>query len=34
MAVQNLKELMSIYKGISMELLMKQSDFSAVEFRL
>jgi hypothetical protein len=34
MAVQNLKELMSIYKGIPMKLLMKKSDFSAVEFRL
>jgi hypothetical protein len=28
------KELMSIYKGTSMKLLLKKSDFSAVEFRL
>ena len=34
MAVQYLKELMSIYKGTSMKLLMKKSDFSAVELRL
>jgi hypothetical protein len=34
MAVQCLKELMSIYKGTSKKLLMKTSDFSAVEFRL
>ena len=34
MAVQYLKELMSIYKGTSMKLLKKKSDFSAVEFRL
>jgi hypothetical protein len=33
-AVQYLKELKFIYKGISMKLLMKKSDFSAVEFRL
>jgi hypothetical protein len=33
MAVQYLKELMSIYKGTSMKLLMKKSDFSAVELR-
>jgi hypothetical protein len=29
-----LKEFMSIYKGTSMKLLKKKSDFSAVEFRL
>jgi hypothetical protein len=29
-----LKDLKFIYKGISMKLLMKKSDFSAVEFRL
>jgi hypothetical protein len=29
-----LKELMSIYKGTFMKLLMKKSDFSAVELRL
>jgi hypothetical protein len=34
MAVQYLKELMSIYKGTSMKLSMKKSDFSAVELRL
>jgi hypothetical protein len=34
MAVQYLKELMSIYKGTSMKFLMKKSDFSAVELRL
>ena len=34
MAVQYLQELMSIYKGTSMELLMKKSDFSAVELIL
>jgi hypothetical protein len=35
MAVQYLKEFMSIiYKGTSMKLLKKKSDFSAVEFRL
>ena len=34
MAVQYLQELMSIYKGTSMKLSMKKSDFSAVEFRL
>jgi hypothetical protein len=33
MAVQYLKEFMSIYKGTSMKLLKKKSDFSAVEFR-
>jgi hypothetical protein len=32
MTVQYLKELMSIYKGTSMKLLMKKSDFSAVVF--
>jgi hypothetical protein len=31
MVVQYLKELMSIYTGTSMKLLMKKSDFSAVE---
>jgi hypothetical protein len=34
MAVQYLKEFMSIYKGTSMKLLKKKSDFSAAEFRL
>ena len=34
MAVYYLKESMSIYKGTPMKLLMKKSDFSAVEFRL
>ena len=34
MAVQYLKEFMSIYKGTFMKLLKKKSDFSAVEFRL
>ena len=34
MAVQYLKELMSIYKGTSMKLLLNKSDFSAIEFRL
>ena len=34
MAVQYMKELMSIYKGTSMKLLMKTSDCLAVEFRL
>jgi hypothetical protein len=34
MAVQYLKELISIYKGTSMKLLIKKSDFSAVELRL
>jgi hypothetical protein len=34
MVVQYLKELMSIYKGTSMKLLMKKSEFLAVEFRL
>jgi hypothetical protein len=34
MAVQYLEELTPIYKGTSMKLLMKKSDFLAVEFRL
>jgi hypothetical protein len=34
LAVQYLKELKFIYKGTSMNLLMKKSDFSAVELRL
>jgi hypothetical protein len=34
MAVQYLKELMSIYKGTSMKLLIKKSDFPAVELIL
>jgi hypothetical protein len=34
MAVQYLQELISIYKGTPMKLLMKKSDFSAVELRL
>jgi hypothetical protein len=34
MVVPYLKELMSIYKGTSMKLLMKKYDFSTVEFRL
>ena len=34
MTVQYLKEFMSIYKGTSMKLLKKKSDFSAVAFRL
>jgi hypothetical protein len=34
MIVHYLKEFMSIYKGTSMKLLMKKSDFSAVELRL
>jgi hypothetical protein len=34
MVDQYFKEFMSIYKGTSMKLLMKKSDFSAVELRL
>ena len=34
MAVQYLQELMSIYKGTPMKLLMEKSVFAAVEFRL
>jgi hypothetical protein len=34
MAFQYLQELISIYKGTPVKLLMKKSDFSAVELRL